>query len=75
MPVGDMKSLMMFRYLRVDVLVAQLRSLGLDVPCERIKFLDRDEKPCRPGVYSLTSTDRRKVYQWLAKRSTGGTNE
>ncbi|MDP2095438.1 MAG: hypothetical protein Q8K50_16360 [Hydrogenophaga sp.] len=49
-------------------LVAELRRRGLEIPCERVKFTDRDGKPCRPGVYSLTLTDRRMVYAWLAKR-------
>ena len=40
--------------------------------CERIKFIDRDGRPCRPGVYSFTATGRRLVNQWLAKR--GGAN-
>ena len=31
-------------------LVAELRRRGLDVPCERIRFIDRDGCPCRPGV-------------------------
>ncbi|MEO6321163.1 MAG: hypothetical protein ABIR56_10795 [Polaromonas sp.] len=52
-------------------LVAELRRRGLDVPCERIRFIDRDGFACRPGVYSLTIADRRKVYAWMAKR--GGT--
>ena len=49
-------------------LVAELRRRGLDVPCERIRFIDRDGYPCRPGVYSLTIADRRMVYAWIAKR-------
>ena len=49
-------------------LVAELRRRGLDVPCERIRFIDRDGFTCRPGVYSLTTADRRKVHAWLAKR-------
>ena len=53
-------------------LVAELRRRGLDVPCERIQFIDRDGCACRPGVYSLTTADRRKVYQWQAKRQQGG---
>lgn len=48
-------------------LVAELRRRGLEVPCERIDFIDRDGKPCRPGVYSLTTTDRRKVWAWKAR--------
>lgn len=46
-------------------LISELRSRGLDLPCERIKFIDRDGKLCRPGVYSLLSTDRALVYRWL----------
>ena len=53
-------------------LVAELRRRGLNVPCERIRFIDRDGFTCRPGVYSLTIADRRMVYAWLAKRGKGG---
>ena len=49
-------------------LVADLRRRGLDVPCERILFDDRDGITCRPGVYSLTIADRRKINAWLARR-------
>ena len=52
-------------------LVAELRRRGLEVPCERIQFVDKDGYPCRPGVYSLTRADRRKVYQWQSKRRPG----
>lgn len=48
-------------------LVADLRRLGLDLPCERITFPDRDDKPCHPGVYSLTATDCRKIREWKRK--------
>jgi len=47
-------------------LVAELRRRGLDVPCERISFRDRDGKPCRPGVYHFSASDRRKVCRWFA---------
>ena len=53
-------------------LVAELRRRGLDVPCERINFIDRDGQPCRPGVYSFTAADRRKVYQWQTKSQNKG---
>ena len=53
-------------------LIAELRRRGLDVPCERISFTDRDGKPCRPGVYSFTTADRRKIYAWISKRGKGG---
>lgn len=53
-------------------LVAELRRRGLEMPCERINFVDRDGFTCRPGVYFFTEADRRKVYQWQAKRMNGG---
>jgi hypothetical protein len=53
-------------------LVAELRRRGLDkddcLPCERIKFIDRDGNICRPGVYSLTEKGRRLIYAWMAQR-------
>ena len=49
-------------------LVAQLRARGLDVPCQRVSFVDRDGRLCRPGVYCFTTADRRKVYRWMASR-------
>ena len=54
-------------------LIAELRRRGLDIPCKRITFIDRDGYPCRPGVYSLTENDRRKIYTWLAKCRKGAT--
>jgi hypothetical protein len=53
-------------------LVAELRRRGLEVPCERIRFIDRDGYPCRPGVYSFTAADRRKFYAWQARCRKGG---
>ena len=53
-------------------LVAELRRRGLEVPCKRINFVDRDGFICRPGVYFMTEADRRKVYQWQARRTNGG---
>ena len=47
-------------------LVAELRRRGLEIPCERIRFFDRDGRLCRPGVYSFTAADRRKVHAWMA---------
>lgn len=49
-------------------LIAELRRRGLQLPCERIRFIDRDGKLCRPGVYSLLSTDRALLYRWMAQR-------
>jgi hypothetical protein len=53
-------------------LVAELRRRGLCVPCERVPALDRDGRPCRPGVYHLTDSDRRKVAAWTRSRKEGG---
>lgn len=49
-------------------LIAELRRRGLELPCERVEALDRDGRPCRPGIYSLTAGDRRKVFAWLRRR-------
>jgi len=60
-------------------LISQIRDLFSDgrggnehLPCERIHFIDRDGKPCRPGVYSFGERGRRMVNQWLARRKQGG---
>ena len=53
-------------------LVAELRRRGLEVPCERIRFVDRDGYPCRPGVYSFTASDRRLSWAWQARFHKGG---
>lgn len=50
-------------------LVAELRRRGLELPCKRINFIDRDGHICRPGVYFLTIADRRKLHQWQARRN------
>lgn len=58
-------------------LVAELRGRGLgdeNLPCDRVRFIDRDGCMCCPGVYSLTSKGRRMVYAWLAKRDKGMLN-
>lgn len=49
-------------------LVAQLRRRGLQAPCKRIVFIDRDGKTCRPGVYFLTLRDRALISTWLKSR-------
>lgn len=53
-------------------LVAELRRRGLEVLCERVPALDRDGRPCRPGVYHLTASDRRKVARWMYSRPAAG---
>ena len=52
-------------------LASSLRDLGLTLDCKRIRFIDRDGRPCNPGVYSFDASDRRKVRQWQAKRQQG----
>lgn len=49
-------------------LVAELRRKGLELPCTRIKALDRDGRPCSPGVYSITAADRLMIRAWMASR-------
>ncbi len=52
-------------------LVAALHRRGLCMPCERIQFVHREGNTCRPGVYSFTVSDRRKVYRWQAEQQRG----
>ncbi len=56
-------------------LISELRDLGLtkeNLPCQRINFIDRDGKVCKPGIYSFTEKGRRMIYAWLASRKQGG---
>ena len=53
-------------------LIAELRRRGLEFPCVRIEAFDRDGRPCKPGVYNLTSKDRKKIIRWQASRQKGG---
>lgn len=46
-------------------LIACLRRKGLDVPCERLKVVNRDGHECDAGRYIFTDTDRQKVKAWL----------
>ena len=50
-------------------LVAELRRRGLDSPCEKVPVVDRDGFVTRPGIYSLSASDRRKIYAWQSKRA------
>lgn len=52
-------------------LVLELRRRGLELPCERVTAIDRDGRECRPGIYSMTTADRRKVLAWLRRREGG----
>ena len=59
-------------------LVMALRDLGLDkdthLTCTRVDFIDRDGKPCRPGVYALTTHGKRLIWAWHARMQKGGAN-
>lgn len=48
-------------------LIRSLRKLGLELPCRRLRRIDRDGKKCAPGIYALTDADRQKVLAFLAK--------
>ena len=47
-------------------LVLNLRERGLELPCKRLSFKDRDGKWCHPGLYWLTAADRVLVAQALS---------
>ncbi|MDO9011203.1 MAG: hypothetical protein Q7U78_05275 [Gallionella sp.] len=49
-------------------LVAELRRRGLETPCERVPFLDRDGLVTHPGIYSFNAHDRRKIATWQHAR-------
>lgn len=53
-------------------LVAELRRLGLQIPCTRSKRKDCDLFDCWPGVYHLTEEDRRKLNAWKRERASKG---
>jgi hypothetical protein len=50
-------------------LVAELRRLGLEVPCKFVDGIDRDGRPIKRGVYWLTEEDRKKLDEWPGYRS------
>jgi hypothetical protein len=56
--------------------IAEIRSLGLHkvkhLACERTPCFDRDGQEVQRGIYWLTSSGRRRVYDWMRKRAAGG---
>ena len=48
-------------------LISDLRTLGLELPCSRLRRIDRDGKKCAPGIYSLTDSDRQQVLAFFGK--------
>lgn len=52
--------------------ILRLRArLGIEIPCVRIPAFDRDGHDVQIGVYSLTTSDRRKISARLSKRQAG----
>lgn len=49
-------------------LIDRLRRRGLSVPCDMAPVIDRDGREVKRGVYSLTSTDRRKLVRAMTRR-------
>jgi Helix-turn-helix domain len=45
-------------------LIAELRSKGIEIVCEKVHAIDHDGKPCRPGCYSLTEKSRETLMEW-----------
>lgn len=46
-------------------LIAELRRMGLAIPCRRFPVTDRDGRKTRYGVYSATDTDMQKIAELL----------
>lgn len=41
-----------------DVIARVRHKLGIEIKCDRVQAIDRDGKPCKPGLYSLSNDDR-----------------
>lgn len=54
--------------------IAELRRRGLQIPCDRLDAIDRDGKPCKPGVYWLISDDFRMLGAWIETNPLGVSN-
>lgn len=52
-------------------LVAELRRLGLNVPCKLVAGNDRDGRTVRWGEYHFTTEDRSEVTGWLRRQDDG----
>lgn len=53
-----------------DLVFRLRRKTGAEIPCKHIDAIDRDGRPCRPGIFHLTTSDRPKLARWL--KSIGG---
>lgn len=45
-------------------LVDDLRGLGLQIECEKVRRIDRDGRRCWPGRYFLTEIGRAQLQAW-----------
>ena len=52
-------------------LVLQLRRRGLDIPCKRVRKIDRDGAICWPGIYQFTEADRNRIAEWRERKNPG----
>ena len=48
-----------------DLVMNVRNSIGLKIDCERLSFIDRDGRRCRPGRYSLEPQSRETAMRWL----------
>jgi hypothetical protein len=53
-------------------LISRLRRYGLEIPCAKIDYIDRDGRITHPGIYHFNEVDRRKVNKWMAERNRDG---
>lgn len=45
-------------------IMRQLKAKGLEWKCERVPKIDRDGKPCEPGLYSIDDAGRATLMRW-----------
>jgi hypothetical protein len=50
-----------------------LRCNGFEIPCTYTEEIDRDGKPCTPGMYGLTESDKALTLAMLTNGRQGGT--
>ena len=45
-------------------IMRQLAGKGVGWTCERVAKIDRDGRPCEPGLYSVTAAGRETLKAW-----------
>ena len=58
-----------------DEILRLREKLGIEIPCVRIPAFDRDGHDVQIGVYSLTTSDRRKISARLSSRQAGAIDQ